>query len=80
MNFGGEEIIIVMLGLIVGLLGYWAVRLENQVQDLKLTVYELREQIPAKYLSKDDFKERWRELLDSLGTIEAKLDRLHSFK
>jgi hypothetical protein len=34
----------------------------------------LREELPTRYVSKDDFSDRWNEVLKSLHRIENKLD------
>lgn len=67
---------IVNLGLpaICATLGWFCRELWSAVQELKNDLSKLREELPSKYVSKDDFTDRWAEVLKSLHRIEDKLD------
>ena len=56
------------------ILGWFCRELWSAVQDLKEDLAKLREELPTKYVSKDDFSDRWNEVLKSLHRIENKLD------
>jgi hypothetical protein len=45
------------------------------VQDLKADLAKLREELPTHYVSKEDFNDRWNEVLKALHRIEDKLDK-----
>ena len=55
-------------------LGWFCRELWTAVQGLKEDVAKLREELPTHYVSKDDFNDRWYEVLKSLHRIEDKLD------
>ena len=38
-------------------------------------VAKLREELPTRYVSKDDFSDRWNEVLQALHRIENKIDQ-----
>ena len=56
------------------ILGWFCRELWTAVQDLKDDLAKLREELPTKYVSKDDFNDRWNEVLKALHRIEDKLD------
>ena len=55
-------------------LGWFCRELWAAVQDLKEDLAKLREELPSKYVSKEDFNDRWSEVLKALHRIEDKLD------
>ena len=55
-------------------LGWFCRELWTAVQDLKDDLAKLREELPSKYVSKEDFNDRWSEVLKALHRIEDKLD------
>lgn len=55
-------------------IGWFARVLWEAVKDVRKELSTLREQIPEKYVSKDDFREAWREVRDLLRSINDKLD------
>ena len=63
-----------VLPTICAVLGWFCRELWTAVQGLKEDVAKLREELPTKYISKDDFNDRWNEVLKSLHRIEDKLD------
>ena len=60
--------------IICGVLGWFCRELWTAVQELKTDLAKLREELPTRYVSKDDFSDRWNEVLKSLHRIENKLD------
>ena len=56
------------------ILGWVCRELWTAVQDLKQDLAKLREELPTKNISKDDFNDRWNEVLKALHRIEDKLD------
>lgn len=56
------------------ILGWFCRELWSAVQDLKDDLAKLREELPTHYVSKDDFNDRWYEVLKALHRIEDKLD------
>jgi hypothetical protein len=57
------------------ILGWFCRELWTAVQDLKEDLAKLREELPTKYVHKDDFNDRWNEVLKALHRIEDKLDK-----
>lgn len=61
----------VALGIITGGLGWFARQLWEAIQKLRADLSELSSDIPAKYLSKDDYRV-------DLGRIHEMLDRIYA--
>lgn len=55
-------------------LGWFCRELWTAVQELKTDLSKLREELPTNYVLKNDFNDRWNEVLKSLHRIEDKLD------
>jgi hypothetical protein len=70
-----QTVINVGAGLVLGVVGWFARELWAAVQDLRIDLGKLREELPKTYITKDDFKDEAREIKDMLITINAKLDR-----
>jgi hypothetical protein len=56
-------------------LGWFCRELWTAVQELKIDLAKLREELPTHYVLKDDFNDRWNEVLKALHRIEDKLDK-----
>jgi hypothetical protein len=56
-------------------LGWFYRELWTSVQELKNDMAKLRAELPTHYVSKEDFNDRWNEVLKSLHRIEDKLDK-----
>jgi len=56
------------------ILGWFCRELWTAVQNLKDDLAKLREELPTHYVSKEDFNDRWSEVLKALHRIEDKLD------
>jgi len=60
--------------LVSGVLGWFAREMWSAVKELKGDLALLREQLPTKYVTKDDFKHDMQRVLDMLDKIWTKLD------
>jgi hypothetical protein len=69
-----QDIFNTFIPIVCAVLGWFCRELWTAVQELKNDVAKLREDLPSKYVSKDDFNDRWYEVLKSLHRIEDKLD------
>lgn len=56
-------------------LGWFCRELWTAVQELKTDLAKLREELPTHYVSKEDFNDRWNEVLKALHRLEDKIDR-----
>ena len=61
-------------GMVSVALGWFASELWGAVKELKIDLAKLREQIPEKYIAKDDFKDGIKELKEWLIALAEKLD------
>ena len=64
-----------VLPTVSAILGWFCRELWTAMQELKADLAKLREELPTHYVSKDDFNDRWTEVLKSLHRIEDKLDQ-----
>jgi len=69
-----QDLFNVLIPIVCAVLGWFCRELWTAVQDLKEDLAKLREQLPTLYVSKDDFNDRFYEVLKSLHRIEDKLD------
>lgn len=60
--------------LVSGVLGWFAREMWSAVKELKSDLSKLREELPTKYVTKDDFKHDTQRILDMLDKIWTKLD------
>ena len=60
--------------LVSGVLGWFALEMWSAVKELKADLAKLREELPTKYVTKDDFKHDMQRVLDMLDKIWTKLD------
>lgn len=65
-----------ILPLICVAIGWFCKELWNAVQDLKDDVSNLRTHLAENYIHKDDFSDRWDEVLKAVHRIEDKLDQI----
>ena len=70
-----QFIINTILPLICVVIGWFCKELWTAVQELKEDIAKIREDLPKDYVSKEDFNDRWYEVLKSLHRIEDKLDQ-----
>ena len=71
-----QQLFNVFIPIICAVLGWFCRELWTAVQELKNDVAKLREDLPSKYVSKEDFNDRWMEVLKSLHRLEDKIDRV----
>ena len=69
-----QDLFTTLIPIVCAVLGWFCRELWTAVQDLKADLAVLREQLPSHYVSKDDFNDRFYEVLKSLHRIEDKLD------
>ncbi len=70
-----QEIFNFVIPVVCGVLGWFCRELWTAVQELKKDLAKLREELPTHYVTKDDFNDRWFEVLKALHRIEDKLDK-----
>jgi hypothetical protein len=70
-----QSIINLVLPATCAVLGWFCRELWTAVQELKADLAKLRAELPTHYVSKDDFNDRWNEVLKALHRIEDKLDK-----
>ena len=69
-----QDLINLVMGSILTVLGWFARELWSAVKELKADLAKLREEIPTKYLYKDEYREDMREIKNMLGRIFDKID------
>ena len=72
---GMQELLNIGIPIICGVLGWFCRELWTAVQELKENLAKLRAELPAQYVTKEDFNDRWYEVLKALHRIEDKLDQ-----
>ena len=70
-----QSLMNMILPAVCAVLGWFCRELWTAVQELKSDLAKLREELPTHYVSKEDFNDRWSEVLKSLHRIEDKLDQ-----
>jgi len=71
-----QTVILGLLGLVCGLLAYWATRLERRVDDMKEQQCQLIEEIHKRFVPREDCRERIGQILAGLERVDDKLDRV----
>lgn len=69
-----QTIINIVLGSVMGALGWFARELWDAVKELKTDVSKLREDLPKTYVAKEDWRPEMQEIKHILGKIFDKLD------
>ena len=67
-----------VLPLVLVALGWFLKELWSAVQALKLEVHDIRTHLAENYTHKDDFTQRWEEVLKAVHRIEDKIDNLQN--
>lgn len=70
-----QTVINVGAGTLLALIGWFARVIWDAVKELRTDLARLREEIPKDYVSKSDFRDSWREVMELLREINNKLDR-----
>ena len=71
-----QEFFNITLPLVFVALGWFLKELWSAVQSLKIEVHDIRTHLAENYMHKDDFSDRWDEVLKAVHRIEDKLDRI----
>lgn len=71
-----QELFNIFIPIVCAVLGWFCRELWTAVQELKQDLSKLREELPTHYVTKEDFSDRWTEVLKSLHRLEDKLDRV----
>jgi hypothetical protein len=71
-----QQVFNIFIPIVCGVLGWFCRELWTAVQELKQDLSKLREELPTHYVTKDDFNDRFYEVLKSLHRLEDKLDRV----
>ena len=69
-----QGIINILLGSFITLLCWLAMEMWSAVKELKIDLGKLREDLPQKYVLKDDYRRDIYEIKDMLGKIFDRLD------
>ena len=69
-----QGLINVIIGVGLSVVGWYCRQMWDAVQALKHDLSKLEVKIPTEYVRKEDFNERWIEVLKALHRIEDKLD------
>lgn len=70
-----QDALNLLAGIALTALGWFAREMWAAVKELKSDLAKLREELPQRYVPKDDFKEGIREIKDMLSRIFELLDR-----
>jgi len=70
-----QDLFNTFIPIVCAVLGWFCRELWNAVQELKDDLSNLRAELHTNYVSKEDFNDRWYEVLKSLHRIEDKLDQ-----
>ena len=71
-----QEFFNITLPLVFVAIGWFLKELWSAVQSLKIEVHDIRTHLAENYMHKDDFSDRWEEILKAVHRIEDKLDNL----
>jgi hypothetical protein len=69
-----QEVINVVIAVVMSVGGWFARQMWEAVQNLQQDINKLEVKLPTEYIRKDEFSERWVEVLSALRRIENKLD------
>jgi len=73
-----QTLINTVLPLICVAIGWFCKELWSAVQNLKNDLHDLKSYVSDNYVKKDDFADRWEEVLKAIHRIEDKLDALQN--
>lgn len=71
-----QEFFNITLPLVFVAIGWFLKELWSAVQSLKIEVHDIRTHLAENYMHKDDFSNRWEDILSSVHRLENKIDRL----
>lgn len=70
-----QTLLNIFFGLFSAGAGWFAREMWSAVKELQADLAKLREELPSRYVAKDDFKEGIREIKDMLGRLFDRLDQ-----
>ena len=76
MTLDAQTVVMGLLGLVCGLLAYWATRLEGRADELKEQQRCAVEEMHKNYVPREDCRERTGQILAGLERVDDKLDRV----
>ena len=71
-----QSLFTTLLPLVLIAVGWFMKEIWAAVQVLKLEVHDIRTHMAENYMHKNDFADRWEEVLKAVHRIEDKLDNL----
>ena len=71
-----QSLFTALLPLVLIAVGWFMKEIWAAVQILKLEVHDIRTHMAENYVHKNDFADRWEEILKAVHRIEDKLDNL----
>jgi len=71
-----QSLFTALLPLVLIAVGWFMKEIWSAVQVLKLEVHDIRTHVAENYMHKNDFADRWEEVLKAVHRIEDKLDNL----
>ena len=71
-----QSLFAALLPLALVAVGWFLKEIWSAVQALKLEVHDIRTHVAENYMHKNDFADRWEEVLKAVHRIEDKLDNL----
>ena len=69
-----QQILNIVLGVGMSVVGWFARELWSAVKELKSDLSKMREDLPKSYVAKDDYREDIRELKDIMNKVFDRLD------
>ena len=69
-----QQFLNLILGVTMAIIGWFARELWSAVKELKFDLSRLREDLPRKYIMREDYKQDIRELKEMIGKVFDKLD------
>ena len=71
-----QNIFISVFPLVFIAIGWFCKEIWSAVQQLKKELAQLRNHVSENFMRRDDFSERWDEIIKSLHRLEDKLDKM----
>jgi hypothetical protein len=79
MTIDVQNVIVGLLSVVVALLSFGARELWNSQKELQKVVFDLKDELPQRYLHRDDFKTFRIEIMDAINRLEGYIrESLHS--
>jgi hypothetical protein len=79
MTIDVQNVIVGLLSVVVALLSFGARELWNSQKELQKVVFDLKDELPQRYLHRDDFKTFRIEIMDAINRLEGYIrESLHN--